>query len=116
MGLGAHASVRRGPGALECLPRATVGSGSAVAARGISDRALAATPARERRADGTEDRPVPSEPIHQSMHTFVANTPWDDCTVLAVARDYAPAEFERHAHISAWVVGDTGGFRRRGQH
>ncbi len=52
---------------------------------------------------------------HQSMHHFVANAPWDERAVLAVARDYALAQLERHAPIGAWVVDDTG-IPKKGNH
>jgi SRSO17 transposase len=45
---------------------------------------------------------------HQSMHHFVSTAPWNDEALLAVARDHAVAQLERHAPISAWVVDDTG--------
>jgi len=44
---------------------------------------------------------------HQSMHHFVANSPWDEQEVLSVARDYALVQLERHAPIGAWVIDDT---------
>ena len=53
--------------------------------------------------------------LHQSMHHFVANAPWDEREVLAVARDYALAQLERHAPIGAWVVDDTG-IPKKGRH
>ena len=53
--------------------------------------------------------------IHQSMHHFVANAPWDDGEVLAVARDYALTQLERHAPVAAWVVDDTG-IPKKGRH
>jgi SRSO17 transposase len=52
---------------------------------------------------------------HQSMHHFVANAPWDGRAVLAVARDYALAQLERHAPVGAWVVDDTG-IPKKGKH
>lgn len=52
---------------------------------------------------------------HQSMHHFVANAPWDDDVVLAVARDYALTQLERHAPVGAWVVDDTA-FPKKGKH
>lgn len=52
---------------------------------------------------------------HQSMHHFVASAPWDERAVLAVARDYALAQLERHAPIGAWVVDDTG-IPKKGNH
>lgn len=45
---------------------------------------------------------------HQSLHHFVASAPWDERALLAVARDYALAQLERHAPVGAWVVDDTG--------
>lgn len=45
---------------------------------------------------------------HQSMHHLVASAPWDDPAVLAIARDWALEQAERHALIGAWVVDDTG--------
>jgi len=45
--------------------------------------------------------------LHQSMHHFVAKAPWEDGPVLAVARDYALEQLERHAPVRAWVVDDT---------
>ena len=52
---------------------------------------------------------------HQSMHHFVANAPWDDRAVLAIARDYALAQLERHAPVGAWVVDDTA-IPKKGKH
>ena len=52
---------------------------------------------------------------HQSMHHFVATAPWDETAVLAVARDYALAQLERHGPIAAWVVDDTA-FPKKGTH
>jgi SRSO17 transposase len=52
---------------------------------------------------------------HQSMHHFVANAPWDSRAVLAVARDWALTQLERHAPIGAWVVDDTG-IPKKGRH
>lgn len=52
---------------------------------------------------------------HQSMHHFVANAPWDACAVIAVAREYALAQLERHGPVAAWVVDDSG-FPKKGTH
>src|SRR5579863_603810 len=40
---------------------------------------------------------------HQSMHHFVANAHWEDERVLAIARDWAVEQMERHGPIAAWV-------------
>ena len=52
---------------------------------------------------------------HQSMHHFVASAPWDWKPVLAVARDYALEQIERHAPVATWVVDDTG-MPKKGSH
>lgn len=52
---------------------------------------------------------------HQSMHHFVAKAPWDEGPLLAVARDYALHELERHGPIQAWVVDDTA-YSKKGTH
>src|SRR2546426_637555 len=52
---------------------------------------------------------------HQSMHHFVAQAPWDAAALLAVARDYALAQLERHGPVAAWVVDDTA-FPKKGTH
>jgi SRSO17 transposase len=49
------------------------------------------------------------------MHHFVSSAAWDDDTLLAVARDHALTQLERHAPISAWVVDDTG-IPKKGSH
>src|SRR5918996_5359810 len=53
--------------------------------------------------------------LHQAMHHFVAQAPWDDRAVLAVARDYALAQLERHAPVGAWVIDDTA-MPKKGSH
>jgi SRSO17 transposase len=52
---------------------------------------------------------------HQSMHHFVSTAPWDDAAVLAVARDWALEQMERHAPVGAWVIDDTG-MPKKGSH
>jgi SRSO17 transposase len=52
---------------------------------------------------------------HQSMHHFVANAPWDERDILAVARDYALTQLERHAPVGAWVIDDTA-MPKKGNH
>lgn len=52
---------------------------------------------------------------HQWMHHFVANAPWDERAVIAVAREYALAQLERHGPVAAWVVDDSG-FPKKGTH
>ncbi len=53
--------------------------------------------------------------LHQSMHHFVAKAPWDERTILGVARDYALEQLERHAPVGAWIIDDTG-IPKKGRH
>jgi len=59
--------------------------------------------------------PLHTRARHQSMHHFVANAPWDDQAAIAIARDWALEQAERHALISGWVVDDTG-IPKKGSH
>ena len=52
---------------------------------------------------------------HQSMHHFVASSPWDADALIRVARDYALAEFEHHGGVEAWVLDDTS-YPKKGTH
>ncbi len=52
---------------------------------------------------------------HQSMHHFVAKAPWSQRALLAVARDWALSELERHGPVTAWIVDDVG-FPKKGRH
>jgi SRSO17 transposase len=52
---------------------------------------------------------------HQSMHHFVATSPWDPDRLIQVARDYALAEFEHHGGVEAWVLDDTS-YPKKGTH
>ena len=52
---------------------------------------------------------------HQASNPFLANTPWNEGAVLAVAREYALAMLERHAPWAAWLVDETS-FPKQGRH
>ena len=52
---------------------------------------------------------------HQSMHHFVADSPWRDEDVLRVARDWALDAMESQGGLEAWIVDDTG-FPKKGSH
>ena len=52
---------------------------------------------------------------HQSMHHFVAKATWSERAVLAVAREVALAQLERHGPVAAWIVDDTS-FPKKGRH
>jgi SRSO17 transposase len=60
-----------------------------------------------------DPRNVPSR--HQSMHHFVATSPWDPDALIRVARQYALAEFEHHGGVEAWVLDDTS-YPKKGTH
>ena len=53
--------------------------------------------------------------MHQAMHHFVANAPWDEEVVLAAVRDWALPAIEAQGGIRAWIVDDTG-FPKKGKH
>ena len=52
---------------------------------------------------------------HQSMHHFVADSPWHDEDVLRVAREWALDAMETQGGLEAWIVDDTG-FPKKGFH
>lgn len=52
---------------------------------------------------------------HQSMHHFVATSPWKDDAMLRCVREYAKPKMEQHGSIAAWIVDDTGS-RKKGKH
>jgi SRSO17 transposase len=52
---------------------------------------------------------------HQSMHHFVADSPWRDEDVLRVARGWALDAMEALGDLEAWIVDDTG-FPKKGSH
>ena len=53
--------------------------------------------------------------MHQSLHHFVADAPWDDEVVLDRALDTVLASMLQREPVVAWVVDDTG-FPKKGQH
>lgn len=52
---------------------------------------------------------------HQSMHHFVATSPWDPNELMRVARDHALEEFRHHGGVEAWVLDDTS-YPKKGTH
>lgn len=52
---------------------------------------------------------------HQSMHHFVADSPWRDEDVLRLAREWALEAMETQGSLEAWIVDDTG-FPKKGSH
>lgn len=52
---------------------------------------------------------------HQSMHHFVADSPWSDERILTAVRNYALPVFEAHGGVQAWIVDDTA-IPKKGKH
>ena len=45
---------------------------------------------------------------HQSLHHFVADSPWNDESMLETVRSYVLPAMEKRGPIAAWIVDDTG--------
>jgi len=52
---------------------------------------------------------------HQSMHHFVATSPWSADRLLRQVANLVVPEMERHAPVSAWIIDDTG-IPKKGKH
>src|SRR3954468_4349262 len=52
---------------------------------------------------------------HQSLHHFVAKSPWDAEAVLTAVRARVLPALTRHGPITAWILDDTG-FPKKGTH
>jgi SRSO17 transposase len=53
--------------------------------------------------------------MHQSLHHFVADAPWNDEEMLAQVRHDVLPTMEKHGPMAAWIIDDTG-FPKRGEH
>ena len=53
--------------------------------------------------------------MHQSLHHFVADAPWDDEQMLAAVRRQVLPALEKQGPVVAWIVDDTG-FPKQGKH
>ena len=53
--------------------------------------------------------------VHQSMHHFVAESPWDDAAMLNQVRNYVFPEMLAKGPVTAWVVDETS-FVKKGTH
>jgi len=53
--------------------------------------------------------------MHQSMHHFVAEAPWEDARVIQVAREYVLPKLLRPGDDRGWIVDDTG-IPKKGKH
>jgi len=53
--------------------------------------------------------------MHQSLHHFVADAPWNDEELLAQVRAEVLPTMQKHGTVVAWIVDDTG-FPKQGKH
>lgn len=53
--------------------------------------------------------------MHQSLHHFIADAPWDDEQMLAAVRRQVLPAVEKQGPVVAWIVDDTG-FPKQGKH
>jgi SRSO17 transposase len=53
--------------------------------------------------------------MHQSLHHFVANAPWNDEALLESVRHFVLPVMKRNGSLVAWIVDDTG-FPKKGTH
>src|ERR1700678_1909126 len=53
--------------------------------------------------------------MHQSLHHFVADAPWNDEEMLAQVRQEVLPTMQEHGPVVAWIVDDTG-FPKQGKH
>ena len=53
--------------------------------------------------------------MHQSLHHFVANAPWNDEVLLDRVRQFVLPVMKRNGSVVAWMVDDTG-FVKKGTH
>jgi SRSO17 transposase len=53
--------------------------------------------------------------VHQSLHHFIAEAPWDDQKLLAEIRRGVIPAIQKHSPIVAWIIDDTG-FPKKGTH
>src|SRR5262249_49420250 len=59
--------------------------------------------------------PHQTQKMHESLHHFVAQSPWSDAEVLRQMRNYVLPAMQKRAAVTAWVVDETG-FVKKGSH
>lgn len=59
--------------------------------------------------------PARAEAVHQRLHHFALDSPWDDYAVRREAARYALAAMTRKESVETWIVDDTG-FLKQGTH
>lgn len=55
------------------------------------------------------------EKTHQSLHHFVAHSPWSDADMLRQVRNYVLSAMQKQGPVAAWIVDETG-FVKKGTH
>jgi SRSO17 transposase len=53
--------------------------------------------------------------MHESLHHFVAQSPWSDADMLRQVRDYVLPAMEKMGPVTAWIVDETS-FVKKGTH
>ncbi len=53
--------------------------------------------------------------MHQSLHHFVAQSPWSDADMLRQVRNYVLPAMQKQGPVIAWIVDETG-FVKKGTH
>jgi SRSO17 transposase len=53
--------------------------------------------------------------MHESLHHFVAQSPWSDADMLRQVRDYVLPAMQKRGPVAAWIVDETG-FVKKGTH
>ena len=53
--------------------------------------------------------------MHESLHHFVAQSPWSDADMLRQVRDYVLPAMQKSGPVTSWVVDETS-FVKKGTH
>src|SRR5262249_3489761 len=53
--------------------------------------------------------------MHESLHHFVAESPWSDADMLRRVRNYVLPAMQKNGAVTAWIVDETG-FVKKGTH
>jgi SRSO17 transposase len=59
--------------------------------------------------------PDQAQKMHESLHHFVAQSPWSDADMLRQVRNYVLPMMQEQGPVTAWIVDETG-FVKRGNH
>jgi SRSO17 transposase len=53
--------------------------------------------------------------MHESLHHFIAQSPWSDADMLRQVRNYVLPAMQKNGAVTAWIVDETG-FVKKGTH